>query len=280
MSGRIEAALERSRSRPLVVPFLTAGYPSLASTVPAVVEMARAGADMIEIGMPFSDPLADGPTIQRASERALANGMTVAGALEAVRSVRAEPDGATVPILLMGYCNPLLRYGLERFVQDAGRAGVDGVIIPDLPPEEATEMRAACVAAGMAMVFLIAPNTSEQRIRHIDELSTHFSYCVSITGVTGARGRVEAGTVAFLERVARLASKPFVVGFGVRTPDHVRRLGRHAHGVVVGSALIDAIDAAGNGASDVVAAVGAAVRELRAAADATERCEHPHREHW
>jgi tryptophan synthase alpha chain len=267
MTDRIAGALARGRRRPLVVPFLTAGYPELSSTVPAIRAMARAGADVIEVGMPFSDPLADGPTIQRASERALANGMTVPRALDAVRLARETEEVADVPILLMGYCNPLFRYGTERFVRDARDAGVDGLIIPDLPPEEASSMRAACVEAGMGMVFLMAPNASDDRIRRVDELSTHFSYCVSITGVTGARGEVEDRTLEFLGRVARLATKPFVVGFGVRTPEHVRRLGCYAAGVVVGSALIDGIDAA----PDPFDAIEETVKSLRAAADATPR---------
>ena len=263
--NRIDAALEVGRQRPLVIPFLTAGYPEMSTTVPAIVAMAEAGADMIEIGMPFSDPLADGPTIQRASERALANGMTVAGALEIVREARRHPSVTETPILLMGYCNPIFRFGLERFAGAAIEAGVDGLIVPDLPPEEAAPMRVACVDAGLALVFLMAPNAPDARIRRVDELSTHFSYCVSITGVTGAREDVHARTVEFLDRVAGQANKPFVVGFGVRTAEHVRALGPHATGVVVGSALIDAIDAS----TDPVAAVGESVRTLRAAAGTT-----------
>jgi len=258
--NRIGKVLECA-ARPWVVPFVTAGYPELASTAGLVRAMASAGADMIEIGMPFSDPLADGPTIQAASEIALANGMTIAGVLDIVREVRAGSDLDDVPVLLMGYCNPLFRYGLERFARDAAAAGADGLIVPDLPPEESGEYREACEAAGLSTVFLMAPNTPDERVRAVDAASTHFSYCVSVTGVTGARGSVGAGTVRFLERVGRLAEKPFVVGFGVKSAEQVRALGPYAAGVVVGSALIDVLAQA----ADPIAAVTDLVRELRQA---------------
>jgi tryptophan synthase alpha chain len=269
--SRIQASFLAAANRPLIIPFLTAGYPALESTAPAVLAMIRAGADMIEIGIPFSDPLADGPTIQRSSERAIANGMTLGGVLKAVRSVRADADGGEVPILLMGYCNPILHFGTDRFIAAAADAGVDGLIIPDLPPEEADPMRAPCAEAGLSMVFLMAPNTPDDRLCRIDQLSTDFSYCVSITGVTGARGAVQDRTVEFLGRVASLARKPFVVGFGVKGPEHVRALGPHAAGVVIGSALIDAIDTAIAAGADPLAALGDRVRELRGAADEVAR---------
>jgi len=262
--SRIGMALSRSARRPLIVPFVTAGYPELGSTPGLVRAMAAAGADMIEIGMPFSDPLADGPTIQAASEVALANGMTVVGVLDIVRDLRTGPDLDDVPLLLMGYCNPLFSYGLERFARDAAEAGVDGLIVPDLPPEESAEYREACDAAGLSAVFLMAPNTPDDRVRAVDAASTDFSYCVSVTGVTGARGNVGANTVQFLERVGRLTEKPFVVGFGVKSAQQVSVLGPHAAGVVVGSALIDAMARS----SDPIAAVAALVSELcRAAAE-------------
>jgi len=267
--NRIEKALRTSTQRPLVVPFVTAGYPELDSTASLVRAMAVAGADMIELGMPFSDPLADGPTIQAASAIALANGMTVAGVLDVVRDLRTGPVLDQVPLLLMGYCDPLFRYGLARFATDAAAAGVDGLIVPDLPPEESGEYREACEAAGLSAVFLMATNTPDDRVRAVDAASTHFSYCVSVTGVTGARGSVGTSTVEFLERVGVLAEKPFVVGFGVKTAEQVRVLGPHAAGVVVGSALIDAITQS----SDPIAAVADLVSGLRAAAGETGRQE-------
>ncbi len=260
--SRIENALRASTRRPLVMPFVTAGYPEIAATADLVRAMVGAGADMIEIGMPFSDPLADGPTIQAASEVALGNGMTIAGVLDIVRDLRAGPSLDAVPILLMGYCNPLFRYGLDRFALNAAAAGVDGLIVPDLPPEEAGEYREACAAAGLSTVFLMAPNTPDDRVRAVDAASTHFSYCVSVTGVTGARGSLAASTVEFLERVAGLAEKPFVVGFGVKSAEQVRVLGPHAAGIVVGSALIDAM----RQSSDPTSAVAELVSELSEAA--------------
>ncbi len=245
-SGRLARALASGRrdGRPLLIPFVTFGYPALNATVPLVTAIAAAGADIIEIGVPFSDPLADGPTIQRASERALANGASLARTLDAVRALRAQPSTRELPLVLMGYCNPILRYGLSSFLDDAIAAGVDGLIVPDLPPEEASEYREGCLQRGLAAVFLVAPNAPDDRIRLVDELSTHFSYCVSVTGVTGARGDVHERTVDFLRRVRRLAQKPFVVGFGIKAPAHVRALGPHADGVVVGSALLEVIDGA------------------------------------
>ncbi len=261
--SRIDRVFAGRGARPLIIPFVTAGYPQLDSTVSLVHAMTMAGADLVEIGMPFSDPLADGPTIQRSSERALSNGMTVKRVLSVVAELRADSNTADLPLVLMGYCNPILHFGLEEFLRTAAETGVDGLIVPDLPPEEAAEYRNGCMQCGLAAVFLMAPNATDERIGIVDEASTHFSYCVSVTGVTGARGDVQARTIEFLGRVRRQARKPFVVGFGVKQPEHVTRLGPLADGVVVGSALIDAIDAA----TDPAAAVGATVKELRVAAD-------------
>ncbi len=227
--------------RPLVIPFVTAGFPDKWSTPDVVEAMCVAGADMVEIGIPFSDPLADGPTIQHASEVALEGGMTVAGVLEIVESVRMRDAARDLPIVLMGYFNPLLAYGLESFLDDAKAAGVDGLIIPDVPPEEGREYRAACVERDLSATFLVAPNAPDERIRIVDQFSTHFSYCVTVTGVTGARNEVQVRTLEFLRRMRSLALKPFVVGFGIKEAAHVLELGPHADGVVVGSALIDAL---------------------------------------
>ena len=272
MSGppgwRIEAAFGagRAQSRPLIVPFVTAGFPTMNATVPLVHALNDAGADLIEIGMPFSDPLADGPTIQRSSEVALANGMTVRRTLEIVRELRetglrgspiefhgdpaADQEGMLrayfheVPVVLMGYSNPLYAYGLDRFLTDAVDAGVDGLIVADMPPEEAADYLDGCAANGLSTTFLVAPNAPDDRIRKVDEASTHFSYCVTVTGVTGARAEVQQRTISFLQRMRELAVKPFVVGFGVKAPEHVAALAPYADGVVIGSALIDAIDTA------------------------------------
>ena len=183
--------------------------------------------------------------------------------MSVVAELRADPAVAELPLVLMGYCNPILRFGLDAFLRVAEQAGVDGLIIPDLPPEEAAEYREGCMAHGLAAVFLMAPNATDERIRIVDKASTQFSYCVSVTGVTGARGDVHARTIEFLGRVRCQTSKPFVVGFGVKRPEHVRRLGPLADGVVVGSALIDKIDAS----ADPARGVGSMVKELRVAAD-------------
>jgi tryptophan synthase alpha chain len=258
------------------VPFVTAGFPRSSATVPVVRALAGAGADMVEIGMPFSDPLADGPTIQRSSEVALRGGMTVKKTLAAVTELRG--GGLETPIILMGYCNPLYAYGLEAFLSDAAVAGVDGLIVADMPPDEAEELLTGCRAVGLGVTFLVAPNAPDERIRAVDAASTHFSYCVTVTGVTGARSDVQERTVSFLRRMRDLAQKPFVAGFGVKRAAHVEALGRYADGVVVGSALIDAIEAAGGvdvddaGAASAVAAIVAPLCEAaRALASAPGR---------
>ena len=274
---RIAAAFEAGRAagRPLVIPFVTAGYPTATATVPMIHAMAEAGADMIEIGMPFSDPLADGPTIQRSSEGALRNGMNVRKTLALVREIRHGDSAARrTPLILMGYSNPLYAYGQEAFLADAADAGVDGLIIADLPPEEADELLAGCREQRLSVTFLVAPNAPDDRVRLVDDTSTHFSYCVTVTGVTGARADVQARTVEFLRRMRRLAEKPFVTGFGIKRPEHVAALGRHTDGVVVGSALIDAIESAGKSIDDEEAASAAAaiVAPLcQAAAELAER---------
>lgn len=241
---RITVTLARGREggRPLIVPFVTAGYPSPELSVPLVRGLVEAGADLVEIGIPFSDPLADGPTIQRSSQVALRAGMTVARVLEMVEELRSGDALDDTPLVLMGYCNPIFRYDLGRFLDGAAAVGVDGFIVADLPPEEAGDYRRGCVERGLSATFLVAPNAPDERIRAVDRASTHFSYCVTVTGVTGARADVEERTVGFLKRMRSLAEKPFVVGFGVKAPEHVERLGPWADGVVVGSALIDALE--------------------------------------
>ncbi|MEC7900316.1 MAG: tryptophan synthase subunit alpha [Acidobacteriota bacterium] len=256
-SDRISSAFAAGReaTQPLVVPFITSGYPTATSTVPIVTALAASGADMIEIGMPFSDPLADGPTIQHASEVALRNGMTVGKTLEAVREIRAS--GTDAALILMGYCNPVFAYGVDAFIKDATQVGVDGLIIADMPPDEAGEFLVSCRAVGLSLTFLVAPNAPDDRIRKVDGASTHFSYCVSVTGVTGARSAIESRTIEFLQRMRKLSTKPFVVGFGIKKPEHVMTLGPHADGVVVGSAIIDAIESVGGAGAVVVDAVNA-----------------------
>jgi len=239
-ANRIGAAFTRARreKRAAIVPYLTAGYPDLGDTEGLVLAAEEGGADLVEIGLPFSDPLADGPVIQAASQRALENGMTHAKALDIARMIRLRSE---VPLVFMGYYNPLLRFGLERFFSECRQAGVDGLIVPDLPFEESDLVRDAARKNGISLTFLIAPTTPEDRISVLDAVSSDFCYCVSVTGVTGARADLDPGLPDYLNRVAGLVRKPFVVGFGISRPDQVDRVVPPAAGVVIGSALIRAV---------------------------------------
>jgi tryptophan synthase alpha chain len=239
----------RSTDQPIrIIPYITPEFPVPGTTVPLVLALDTLGAAMVEIGIPFSDPLADGPTIQHASEIALRNGVTIPKVLELVREIRKSSQ---IPVILMGYINPILQYGIDRFFSDGKKAGIDGVIIPDLPPEESSEVQSACRQYGIGITYLIAPTSTEERIRFIDSQSTDFSYCVSVTGVTGARSGLPEGLNEFLTNVKTNTTKPFVVGFGIKNKEHVKQIAHYADGIVVGSALIDTI---GKG-TDVTTAV-------------------------
>ncbi|MDD8019056.1 MAG: tryptophan synthase subunit alpha [Bacteroidota bacterium] len=229
----------QQQKKPAIVPYVTPEFPLKGTTVPLLLALERAGAAMIEIGIPFSDPLADGPTIQHSSEIALRNGATVLRVLELVKEARAQ---TAIPIILMGYFNPILYFGVEKFLTEAHHSGVDGLIIPDLPPEESKEFRELSKKYGVSNVFLIAPTSSEERIRVIDALSTDFTYCVSVTGVTGSRSSFGNHFDEFLHRVKRNTKKPFVVGFGIKGKEQVTMISSIADGVVVGSALLQAME--------------------------------------
>jgi tryptophan synthase alpha chain len=257
VSERIEMLL--ARKRPWILPYLTAGYPDAAETVDLLLALEEGGADAVELGLPFSDPLADGPVVQAASQAALARGMTHAKALDLVAEFRAQ---SSLPLLLMGYLNPMLAYGAERFFREAAAAGADGLIVPDLPPEEAEPFHAPARAAGLEWVFLAAPTSSDERLIRIDHLSTSFGYCVSLAGVTGAREQLPEALETYLARAAKLMTKPFVVGFGISTAAHVRRVAPPAAGAVVGSALLRTLGEARSGKDRRTRAAGL-VRELR-----------------
>ena len=232
-------ARTRGEGRPALIPFVPGGWPERDAT-PAIVRAAVAGgADAMEIGLPFSDPLADGVTNQRAYQQALDNGFTARALFDAVRRMRAE--GVRVPLLVMGYFNPLLAYGARRFAQDAADAGVDGLILVDLPPEEAAEVASPARAVGLHLVYLLAPTSTDQRIALIAEHGSGFIYCVSVTGVTGARATLSEELPAFLARVRAQTELPLAVGFGISTREHVREVGRFADAAIVGSAFVDAI---------------------------------------
>lgn len=218
-----------------LVPFITAGFPRLEDTVPLVLAAERAGAHMVEIGMPFSDPLADGPVIQQASQAALANGVTVAWILDAAAQIR---ERSQVPIVLMGYINPLLNMGLETFLIKAREAGVDGLIIPDLPPEEGASFFKQARSMGLSTIYLVAPNTCDDRIGQLGREAEDLLYAVSILGVTGSTLAGREQLDQYLDRVRAVSEVPFVVGFGISTPEDVRRAAAKADGVVVGSALL------------------------------------------
>ncbi len=246
-----------------LIPYITAGFPRTDLTPDLLQAMAAAGANILEVGVPFSDPLADGATIQRSSQAALAAGVTPARCFEYVAAARAQ--GVEEPIVLMGYVNPILRFGVEAYLAAAESAGVDGLIVPDLPPEEAADLRAACGRRGVDLIFLLAPTSTDERIRLVSAQTTGFLYCVSLTGVTGARQDLQANLPEFLARVRRQTDLPLAVGFGIGTPEQAVRVAQVADGVVIGSALVDRLSQAAP--DQALEAAGDFVRSIREALD-------------
>ncbi|GFE59008.1 tryptophan synthase subunit alpha [Geobacter sp. AOG1] len=228
------ATLARRGEKALIT-FITAGDPDLATTEKLIPLMERAGADIIELGVPFSDPMADGPTIQLASERALAAGTTVAKILAMVKSVRHHSQ---VPLLLMGYYNPIFVYGPEKFLADAAAAGVDGVLLVDLPPEEAGDFKAMADRHGVNVIFLLTPTSDKARLDKVARLGSGFIYYVSVTGVTGARQSVDSSVFDAVTGIKAKVRLPLAVGFGIADPEQAGRVASVADGVVVGSAIV------------------------------------------
>ncbi len=228
----------RQSGRAALMPYFTLGYPSPAASLEVVEALARSGADLIELGVPFSDPLADGPTIQQSTHTALQNGMSVERCLTMAKDLRQ--GGVKQPLLLMGYINPILSFGLRKFTRRAAGAGVDGLIVPDLPVEEAPELEGHCQAAGVALVYMLAPTSTLERIRLLAGHSSGFLYLVSVTGVTGARQSMAPDLAEFVGRVRSCTNLPLAVGFGISTPAQAEAISRVADGVIVGSALIHA----------------------------------------
>ena len=226
----------RKESRAALMPYFTLGFPTLETSVDVLLSIARSGADLIELGIPFSDPLADGPTIQHSTQVALQQGMTVANCLEIVRTLRQRD--VQQPLLLMSYFNPILAFGLKAFVIAAAQAGSDGFIIPDLPIEEAGEFEMECHRHQLALVYMLAPTTPDARIAQIAARSSGFLYLVSLTGVTGARQNLSKGLQAFIQTVREHTDLPLAVGFGISNPEQAETVGRLCDGVIVGSALI------------------------------------------
>ena len=218
------------------MPYQVMGYPTREAGLDTIRQVVAAGADLLELGVPFSDPLADGPTIQVATQKSLENGTTLNDCLAMTRELRAE--GIETPAVFMGYVNPLMAYGLERFVQDAAEAGVDGLIVPDLPPEEADELTALAEAQGMALIYLLAPTSTEERIKMVAERAKGFIYLVSLTGVTGDRSSISADLGDFVARVRKHTDVPLAVGFGIGNGKQAATVAEVADGVIVGSALV------------------------------------------
>jgi tryptophan synthase alpha chain len=288
---RIARAFEQARDeeRAALVPYLTLGYPTPESSLALAQAAIAGGADLLELGVPFSDPLADGPVIQRAAHVALERGMSVARCLELAQDLRQ--GGATLPLIFMGYYNPILAYGEEAFCRDCRRASVDGLIVPDLPPEEAADLEGACREHGLALIYLLAPTSTLERIRLVIERSQGFVYLVSVVGITGPRQSLPADLGAFVRRVRQasdkpsddkpsddkpsddkpsddkpLNDKPLAVGFGISTPEQAGQVAALADGVVVGSALVRLAED-----EDGAAKIEALVSGLRQAVSVTRR---------
>ena len=251
----------RRDGRTGLVTYTTAGDPDLARSAEILKALDRAGADVLEVGVPFSDPLADGPVIQRATERALAAGTTLRGVLDLVKSVRKDVKS---PIVIFSYANPLLRMGLTAFADRAAEAGVDGVLALDLPIEEADEFRRVLAAKGLDTIFLLSPTTTEARIKKAAELGRGFLYGISRLGVTGARDRVASGAEAMVKRIRQHTTMPIALGFGISRPEHVAEVGLYADAAVVGSALVSLIAEAG-ASPRLFEQVERYVRELKSA---------------
>ncbi len=237
----IEAVFRKTfeEDRIALIPFLTAGDPSLAQTKQLVLTLAANGADIVELGVPFSDPLADGPVIQRASERSLKKGTTLGKILICVQEIRQKNS---IPIVLMSYYNPILKMGIAVFSQKCADAGVDGVIIPDFPPEESDEWIRTARKVQLATIFLVAPTSSLDRIKKINGVSRGFLYYVSLTGTTGARNQLSKDITKKLHLIRKVSTNPICVGFGISRPEHVKALSKYADGVIVGSALVGLIE--------------------------------------
>ena len=265
MASRLSAAFDRIRAekRTGLITYVTAGDPDLSRSADILCGLDRAGADVLEVGIPFSEPLADGPVIQRATERALAAGATASGVLDLVKHVR---EGVKAPIVLFTYANPVLRMGIDTFGDRAREAGVDGVLVLDLPIEEAGGFRDAMAARDIDMIFLLSPTTTDVRLKDAARLGRGFLYGISRLGVTGTRDTVADGAEALAGRMRAATSLPIALGFGISSPAHVRQIGKFADAAVVGSGLVGVIAEAGK-SPDLVERVESYVRWLRGDAD-------------
>ena len=242
-----------------LIPYVTVGYPSIEATLKVVPLLASSGCDIVELGIPFSDPLADGATIQRASFHALKNGVTPQICLEVAEQLSRKVD---IPMVFMTYFNPVFSYGLKKFGSACAGCGVSGLIIPDLPPDEGSELEVITRKQNLDLIYLLAPTSTEQRIKLVAERSRGFIYLVSVSGVTGARDSLPPDLGAFIAKVKKVASQPLCVGFGISTPEQARQVASIADGVIVGSRIIQLMEA-----DKTMAAVSGFAREIRGALD-------------
>ncbi|MEW6616264.1 MAG: tryptophan synthase subunit alpha [Thermodesulfobacteriota bacterium] len=258
---RITRVFQRlsASNRKALIPYITAGDPSLDLTKKLIFQLEESGADIIELGVPFSDPMADGPTIQRASERALANSVSLRDVLDLVSEIRMHTE---IPLILFGYYNPFFTYGAEKFSRDAREAGVDGVLIVDLPPEEVDELKVYVDKDNLDIIFLIAPTSNKDRIKLITNKASGFIYYVSVTGVTGARSNLNSRIEEYVAKVKEFTCLPVGVGFGISTPGQAGKVARWADAVIVGSAIVKIIEENLN-SPDMVKKVGQFVKSLK-----------------
>ena len=243
-----------------LIAYVTVGYPSIEATLKIVPLLAKSGCDIVELGIPFSDPLADGTTIQKASFHALRNGVTLKLCIDVARQLRQKVE---IPLVMMSYFNPVYKYGCEGFCRDSADAGIDGLIIPDLPPEEGSELEVATMKNNLALVYLLAPTSNENRIKLVANKSSGFIYLVSVTGTTGARESLPSELDTFVARVRKIAKQPLCVGFGISTPQQARQIATIADGIIVGSRIIQLMESS----DDNFASVHDFIVELRNALD-------------
>jgi tryptophan synthase alpha chain len=261
--NRIDAFFEKNRSikRKALIAYLTVGYPNVNATLEIAETLVDGGCDIIELGIPFSDPLADGATIQRASQRALDSGITPSKCLDVAAKLRKRVD---IPLLFMGYYNPMLHYELDKFCAASRKAGIDGFIVPDLPPDEGGEAEIVMKKHGLDLVYLVAPTSdTDKRLRFVAGRANGFTYVVSLKGVTGVRAAVSNDLEEFISRVRRVTDKPLCVGFGISTPEQAQRAARLADGVIIGSRILDIIEKSNRPAADVKSFIA----EVRTAID-------------
>jgi len=256
--SRIESVFKQPGHKALIA-YVTVGYPSIEATLKVVPKLAKSGCDIIELGIPFSDPLADGVTIQQASFKALQNGVSPKICLDVAKELRSKVE---TPLVFMGYFNPIFSYGVEKFCIACAKSGIDGLIIPDLPPEESTQLDTSTRKCGIDLIYLLAPTSPPERLKLVAERSRGFVYLVSVTGVTGARGKLPTDLEAFVARVRKVTDKPLCVGFGIATGEQARRVARIADGGIVGSRIIQLMEADAS-----LAKVTAFAGELRRALD-------------